>query len=159
MTAQPVAEYRYTSAARRRALVLAVVEIVIGFVLAALLALRWNELGVSGAIIGGLLLLMLLSSLRAQVGKLNFRCRLWSDRVQLVGLPGSRQIAWERIEEVRRVRAPSVGGGVRWACTVVAREPSGRALPSYLFDHQLEHAEEALHQIVRQTPHAQHINI
>jgi hypothetical protein len=159
MTAQPVVEYRYTPAARRRALVLLAVEITIGLVLAALLAFAWRELGVLGVIIGVFLLLILLSSVRAQVGKLNTRCQLWPDRIQLTGLFGSRQIAWDRIEEVRRVRAPSIGGNGRWACTVVARERSGRALPSYLFDHQLEHAEEALQQVVRRTPQARHVNV
>jgi hypothetical protein len=155
----PQSEYRYSEEARQRALLLLAI---IGFVLTGLviyLFTSWPFLSLPTKALGILLLVGMLFTLRAQLTRLVFRFRLYPNQFELKMLFGNRTMPWEQIVEVRRLKVPQLGGKPRWACTVYTLSRTGTSLPTYLFDDQLQNAEQALQDVVQHTPHARKTNV
>lgn len=156
---QELREYRYGETARRRAgLWLALSAVMfLGFV--TVLAVRGGEFEAFTQGIAVVLLLCLLFTMRAQLSRLTYRCRILADGVQVIAPLSNRSIPWNTIVEVRRMTLPQTGNQKTWACTVFTESRRGSTLPTYLFDSQLEQAEDALQQMVLHTPQARHMNI
>jgi hypothetical protein len=152
-------EYRYGRAARQRAALLLALACFVLILLVGMLIRSWSWLGVPTKMLGIALLITVLFTIRAQLGRLVFRCRVYPDHLYMFTPLGSRTISWKRIVEVRRLSLPQISGPKRWACAVYTLSNSGTSMPAYVFDDQLEHADAALHDVVQHTPHAQHINI
>lgn len=155
----PIHEYRYGSAVRQRAALLLVLACFVLLMLAGVLIRSWTWLGLSTKLLGIVLLITILFTIRAQLGRLVFRCRMYPDHLYIFTPFGSRKIWWERIVEVRRLSLPQFSSRKRWACAVYTQSKSGTTIPTYVFDDQLEHADAALHGVVQHTPHAQHTHI
>ncbi len=151
-----VEEYRYSEPVRRRAIMLAGASAIVFVVLLALLMEQWAIFSWPTRLLGIFLVITLLFTVRAQVLRALFRCRITPEGVEIVSPPTQRMIAWSDIAEVRRLAMRQVGGGQRWACAVYTRSHRGTMLPTYLFDDQLEDAEQALASVMRHTPHATH---
>lgn len=152
-------EYRYGSNARQHAALWFGISsfVLIGLVVA--LVTQWPNLGWLAQALGILFLIGLLFTARAQFARLAYRCYILPDRIRVAAPLSNRSVAWSSIVEVRRMVLPQLGGRQTWACAVFTESRRGNAVPIYLFDHQLEQAEDALQQIVRHTPHARHTNI
>lgn len=157
--AQPYAEYRYSTAARKRALLWLIASGLFGISLVVVLVTQWAGLTLFARFVGVALLLILLLTIRAQSSRLIFRCIIWPDRLQLIAPLGNTLINWQEVHEVRRVGLLQASGERRWACALMTRTARGTARPIYVFDDQLEHAEEALRAIVQHTPQAEHVNV
>lgn len=150
--------YRYSKAARRRALLLLGLGAALFLGLSAVIVGRWADLNLVAKALGGVLLLILAFTIRGQLGRYAFRCRLGPEQLEISAPLNRRRIAWSEVEEVRRMALPQVGAGKRWACTLRLRSTRS-AVPVYMFDDQLEQAENALQDIARRTPQAQHVGI
>lgn len=157
--AQQVKEYRYGARARQKAAFLLGVSLLFVLVLIGILLVRWNHLRFVAQIVGLLLLVVQLFTIRSQLGRLQYRCRILPDHLQIVAPLNHRVIPWSEIVEVRRMTLPQFAHQRRWACTVLTHSRRGTPIPTYIFDDQLERAEDALREIVQATPHAQHVNI
>lgn len=151
-----IKEFCYGRLARQRAAFLMFGSGAILAVLVGLLAQQWNTWELPARIFGLVLAAGLLGLLRTQLARLWFRCRIFADRIELAGLGATRAIAWRDIVQVQRVRARQVGGERRWVCTVYTRTSRNTRIPTYLFDDQLNDAEQAFRDVVRYTPHAIH---
>jgi hypothetical protein len=151
-----VREYRYSSTARQRAVLLLIGSIVTLVVLLVFLGRSWGTLGLLTHLFGGVLVLLLLGVVRSQAARLLFRCRVYADRLELVAPLAGRVLRWSDIVEVRRITLRQLGGERRWTCAVYTRTPRNTTVPTYAFDDQLERAEEALAEVIRHTPHALH---
>jgi hypothetical protein len=156
---QNAQEYRYGPDARRRAALLLALSVAMSVGFIAVLAVRRTEFGAFTQAIAVVLLLSLLFTMRAQLARITYRCRILPDQVQVIAPLNRRSIPWATIVEVRRMSLPQTGKQGGWACAVFTRSRRGTSLPTYLFDHQLVRAEDALRQIVLHTPHARHTNI
>ena len=156
---QVLREYRYGQEARRRAALWLTLSafMFVGFVL--VLAIRGSEFGGFTQGIAVVLILCLLFTMRAQFARLTYRCRMLPDQVQVIAPLGNRSIPWTTIVEVRRMALPQARDQKTWACTIFTESRRGSTIPTYLFDSQLEQADDALQQIVLHTPHARHVNI
>lgn len=152
-------EYRYGSKARRHAALWFGVSSFVSIGLVAALVAQRTSLGWSAQALGVLFLIGLLFTVRAQFARLTYRCYILPDQIRVVAPLSNRSVVWSAIIEVRRIALPQLGGRQTWACTVFTESRRGSAVPIYLFDYQLEQAEDALQQIVRHTPHARHINV
>lgn len=152
-------EYRYGQVARKRAALWLTLSafMFVGFVV--VLATRGAEFERFTQGIAVVLMLCLLFTMRAQFSRLTYRCRILPDRVQVIAPLNNRSIPWTTIVEVRRMTLPQANDQKTWACTIFTESRRGNAIPTYLFDSQLEQSEDALQQIVLYTPHARHINI
>lgn len=157
--AQPLTEFRYGAAVRRRVLLWLAMEALLFVGLIVALITRWPDLTIGMRILGGLLFLTLLFNMQLQFARLNYRCLLWPDRLQIRGRSTDKNIPWTRITEVRRVAGPALGRTPRWAATVLVNDTRDRPSPVYLFDYRLDRAEEALKAVVQHTPQAKHVNI
>jgi cell division protein FtsB len=156
MAAQRAQAYRYGPTARRRAVLLLVASVLAFIVLLIFLGQQWATLRVATRIFVGVLALLLVGAARAQAARLRFRCRFLAEHVELSALFGRRTLRWDDVAEVRRLVLRQVGGERRWACTLYVRTPRGTRLPVYLFDDQLDQAEDAFWEVIRCTPHAVH---
>jgi hypothetical protein len=156
---QRLLEYRYGSNARQRAALWFGISSFVLIGLVAALLVQWTNLGWLTKSLGVLFLIGLLFTIRAQFARLTYRCCLLPDQIRIVAPLSNRSVSWSSIVEVRRLVLPQLGGQQSWACTVFTESRRGNAVPIYLFDHQLEQAEDALQQIVRHTPHARHTNV
>jgi hypothetical protein len=156
---QDAREYRYGKNVRQRAALLLALSVAMGLGFIAVLALRRTEFGAFTQGIAVVLLLSLLFTMRAQLARITYRCRILPDHVHVIAPFVTRAIPWDAIVEVRRMRLPQTGKDQGWACAVFTTSRRGTALPTYLFDYQLVQAEDALQQIVLHTPHARHTNI
>ena len=156
---QDVREYRYGRAARQRAVIMAALSSLVLVGLLGVLITRWAEFSVAMKIPGAMLLLILAFTVRAQIARIVYRCHISAERLQIIAPLSSRSIPWANIVEVRRIMLPQVSRERRWACTVLTRNARGGALPTYVFDSQLEDADAALHDVVQHTPQAQHTNV
>lgn len=156
---QPTTEYRYSAAARQRARLWLGIGAFVSVSFLVVFLTRWGELNLLAQVLGLVLLIGLLFTVRGQLARLTYRCVIWPDRLEINAPLAKRTIPWQAIVEVRRMILPRFGGEERWACTVLTRGRSGNAIPTYVFDNQLEGAEAALREIVRHTAHAQHVNI
>jgi hypothetical protein len=148
--------FRYSAAARRRAAVLLVVSIVLVIGLLGALITQRVVFGWPSLLAGGVLVLFVLATARAQLSRLTFRCTIDNAQLRLAAFGSAQTFAWERIAEVRRMRIARLGQAHSWACTILTPGRSGNPLPTYAFDHELDDAEQALQLIVDRTPHAQH---
>ena len=111
----------------------------------ALIAGR-QALNALGLAIGIGLVLVMVATVRAQLGRLDFTLRLRQDKLEVVAPLSNRTIAWSEIAEVRRIAARIFGPPV-WACAVLIRGPRSTQ-PVFLFDSGLEQAEQAFNHIV-----------
>lgn len=157
--AQQVTEFRYSAASRQRSILWLAVEGVLLLGLIFVLVARWGDLTIGTRILGVLLLLALLFNMQTQFARLQYRCRIWTDRLQISGRSTDKTILWTEIVQIRRVAVPQLGGKPRWAVMLIVRGAHGRTSRVYLFDHQLERADEALKLLVQYTPNAQHVNV
>lgn len=156
---QPIKEYRYGSAARRRAALFLGLSVLLIVVLLGVLATRWADLGGIGKVVGLFLLVLQLFTIRGQLARLTYRCQITPDALRLVAPLNNQTIAWREIMEVRKMPMPQFGSQGRWACTIFRRGAAGHPIPTYLFDDQLEDPEDALREIAQRTPEARHTNI
>ena len=152
---QETEEYRYGSAARKRAALWCVASCLLALTWGTVLASNWGMLGAAARIggLGGMLLLLL--TLRSQLNRILFRCVIDPHNLQIVAPFGKRSVAWETIAEVRQMRLRQITGQ-RWACVLFTQSARGPSAPQYVFDDQLEGSGAALRSIVAHTPHAQH---
>jgi hypothetical protein len=119
------------------------------------LAQLWSVYGWGSRILAIFLALVLLFTVRAQLGRVFYRLQVEPDTLNVFAPLANRTVRLDQVVEVRRTKIPA-GIKQRWACTLLVRNATGSATPVFLFDDQLEDAEEALQQLVGQTPNAQH---
>ncbi len=150
-------EYRYSVAVRRRGIVLSGLGLVLMLGLLGVVTLRWADLSIGTRSIAAVLFIALLFTIRGQLARAVFRCLLEPEVLRIVAPLSGRNIPWNLISEVRRMNLPQVGGRARWACTLLVRTTNSSAMPVFAFDDQLEHAEEALEDVIRRTPQARHV--
>ena len=151
--------YRYSAIVRRRALLWGILSCMLCLGLFGVLVLRWADFSWGTRTLGVVLLLILLFTVRAQLGRVLYRCYIEPDRLRIVAPLARRAIAWTQVSEVRRMKLPQVSSSERWACTLQVSGSGRSAMPVFVFDDQLEDAEAALHDVIQRTPHAQHTNI
>ncbi|HEX6288486.1 MAG TPA: hypothetical protein VFZ66_04805 [Herpetosiphonaceae bacterium] len=156
---QRAQEYRYRQPTRQRAALWLVLSTVLAVGLLAVLIAQWAAFDLATRGVAAILLIILLYTIRAQLARLTYRCRILPDRIEVIAALNNRTIPWTNIVEVRRLNLPQFGRKPAWACTIFTRSRHGNPAPTYLFDHQLDQAESALREIVSATPHAQHTNI
>jgi hypothetical protein len=152
-------EYRYGQKTRQRAYLWLGLSSLLFVGLLVVLIGRWAEAELLTKGFAGVLLIALLFTIRAQLARITYRCRILPEQLQVIALFNNRSIPWANITEVRRMILPQLGSQRPWACTVLTHSRHDTAIPTFLFDHQLEHAEDALREIVRYTPHARHTNV
>lgn len=152
-----IVEYRYEAGTRQRAGLLAALAGVLCISLIGGLALRWAELGWGTRGLGLALLVMLLFTVRSQLGRALYRCQVTPDALRIAAPLSNRVVPWAAIVEVRRLKLPQLSGSARWACTVLMQGRPATPTPIYLFDNQLADADALLDTIVRRTPQAQHL--
>ncbi len=145
--AQSVVEYRYSSAAIGRARLYFGASLVLVTLLCVALIAGRQALNALGLAIGIGLVLVMVATVRAQLGRLDFTLRLRQDKLEVVAPLSNRTIAWSEIAEVRRIAAPRIFGPPVWACAVLIRGPRSTQ-PVFLFDSGLEQAEQAFNHIV-----------
>jgi len=144
---QSSAEYRYSSVAIGRARLFFGASLALLVVLSVVLIASWQNVDPFGQVVGVGLLIVTLATARAQLGRLGFKLRLQSDRLEVVAPLSNRSIPWSQITEVRRIAAPRMFGPPVWACAVVIRGRRGTQ-PVFVFDSGLERAEQAFRDIV-----------
>ncbi len=149
-------DYRYGVAARRQATGMLVLALLALLLLLWALITNWARLGGWSKVFGPLLVIILLFTLRAQLGRLRFRLRITPDAIDIDAPLQRRHILWSTIAKVQRMGLPQFGRQPRWACTIYLTSRRGTAMPVLLFDNQLEQADEALAQVIAHTPQAQH---
>lgn len=152
---QETEEYRYGSAARKRAALWCVASSLVAIAWATALAANWASLGAAARISGLVVVLALLLTLRAQLNRMLFRCVITPNALQIVAPFGNRSVPWQTIAEVRQMRLRQLTGQ-RWACVVFMQSVRGPVAPQFIFDDQLAGSDAALRSIVAYTPQAQH---
>lgn len=150
--------YRYGAAVRQRALLWGVLSSLLCLGLLGVLVLRWADFTWGTRSLGIMLLLMLLFTVRAQFGRVLYRCYMEPDRLRIVAPLARRSIPWGQVSEVRRMKLPQFSTTERWACTLQVRREGRSPVPIFVFDDQLEAAESALQDVIQRTPQAQHTN-
>jgi hypothetical protein len=150
-----IKEYRYGTKVRQRAVLLCGLSVVAFVGLVFVLVQLWSAYGWSSRLIALFLAVVLLFTVRAQLGRVFYRLQIGLDSISVLAPLANRTVQFDRIVEVRRTKLPA-GIKQRWAGTLLVRNATGSATPVFLFDNQLEGAEEALQQLVGQTPNAQH---
>ncbi|MDP9312201.1 MAG: PH domain-containing protein [Chloroflexota bacterium] len=154
-----VKQYRYSSAVRQRALIWGALSGILCLGLLGVLVVRWADFSWGTRMMGLTLLLILLFTIRAQLGRVLYRCYIEPDRLRIVAPLAKRIIPWTQISEVRRLKLPQMSSYERWACTVQLQGRDRSTVPVFVFDDQLEDAEAALQDVIRRTPQAQHTNV
>lgn len=152
-------EHRYGTLARQRAVLWLGLSSMLWVALLIVIVLRWGDLTIVARVAGILGLISLFFTVRAQIVRMTFRCKLSSDGLRLIAWLGSRTLLWPDVVEVRRISFSRVGRQQRWACAILTRSKRGNVVPNYVFDDQLGDAEAVLYEIVRRTPQAEHVNI
>ncbi len=150
-----IMEYRYKTKVRQRAVLWCGLSVVAFVGLTFVLVQLWSEYGWSSRILAVFLLVILIFTIRAQLGRVFYRLRIEPDVIKIFAPLANRAVNLERVTEVRRTKIPT-GIKQRWACTMLLRNATGSSTPVFVFDDQLEGAEEALQRVVQQTPNAQH---
>lgn len=150
-------EYRYSVTARRRALLWLALSSALLLVLVFVLITQRTQIGLFTQMLGLLLALSQLFTIRAQLSVIATGYSLFADRIELRGLLSRRVIRWDTISEVRRTWLPKLGTRSRWACIVLTRTARGSEIPTLLFNDQLEQAEDVFNMVVERTPHARHV--
>ncbi|MBA3945252.1 MAG: hypothetical protein H0X37_11900 [Herpetosiphonaceae bacterium] len=149
-------DYRYGAAARRQAAGMLVLALLALLLLLWALVTNWARLGGWPKLFGPLLMIILLFTLRAQLGRLRFRLHITGDAVEIDAPLQHRRVRWSIITKVHQMGLPQFGRQPRWACTIYLTSRRGTPMPVLLFDNQLEQADEALAQVIAHTPQAQH---
>ena len=154
-----VKQYRYGATVRQRALVWGSLSSLLGLGLLGVLVIRWADFSWGTRAMGLVLLVILLFTIRAQLGRVLYRCYIEPDRLRIVAPLAKRVIPWAQISEVRRLKLPQMSSYERWACAVQLQGRDRSAVPVFVFDDQLEDAEAALQDVILRTPQAQHTNV
>jgi hypothetical protein len=150
------AVFQYSAPARRRALLLFVAMVMALTMLAFFLFSYWAWLGFPTRLLGVLLLLVVVASVREQLNRLRWRLEIRADSVAITSPFRSWHFTTAAIEEVQHIAMPSIGRGDRWICAILLPGRSGHPRRYYLFDSDVQEATRALDLLYRATPHARH---
>lgn len=151
--------YRYNQVAQRQALFFIMLAGVALVALVGVLVVQWGTLGGWTRMIGVVLTVIVVFTVRSQFTRLQYRLRIQPDAIMVDAPTLHRRVELSAIAEVRRLQLPQFGRDARWACAIVVPSPRGSRTPMLLFDNQLEQAEAALALIVARTPRATHTGI